>query len=91
MKADLETSLIHDGRNWIATGESFVATGSTLHELDNDVRRHLMEGRQFDNQNVVTVFMGFDYSTIPTWIRQYATHYFNRYIRITLHPIHDEK
>lgn len=26
----------------------------------------------------VEVFMAFDNSTIPQWIRQYAQHYFNR-------------
>ncbi len=28
--------------------------------------------------------MGYDFSVIPTWIRQYAYHYFNRIVTIDL-------
>ncbi|MFQ5937410.1 MAG: DUF5395 family protein, partial [Acidiferrobacterales bacterium] len=61
-----------------------VARGQTLPDLDEDLRRVLCDWGKFPKGSTVTVFMGFDYDTIPTWIRQYASHYFNRYVTIHL-------
>jgi hypothetical protein len=84
VKADLDMSLIHDGQCWVGCYGTLVARGFTLAELDEDVRRVLRASGKFPEGSRVTVFMGFDYDTIPTWIRQYATHYFNRYVAIDL-------
>lgn len=84
MKADLEVRLIHDGIKWIAYHPSFEACGETLLELDQDLTRCLLDKELFPKDFHVTVFMAFDYSCIPTWIRQYAYHYFNRYVRLNL-------
>ena len=84
MKADLEVRLIHDGDRWIAHHQSFQACGKTLLELDQDVARCLLDEQLFRDNAHVTVFMVFDYDCIPTWIRQYASHYFNRYVRLDL-------
>ncbi|HEU4854340.1 MAG TPA: DUF5395 domain-containing protein [Nitrosospira sp.] len=84
MEADLEVRLIHDGIKWIAHHQSFEACGDTLLELDQDLARCLLDGQLFPDNIHVTVFMAFDYSCIPTWIRQYAYHYFNRYVRLNL-------
>lgn len=84
MKADVEISLVHDGAQWIGRHRSFVARGETLSDLDDDLRRALRDGGRFPHGSTVTVFMGFDYDTIPTWIRQYASHYFNRYVTLDL-------
>jgi hypothetical protein len=84
LKADLVTSLIHDGERWVASNDTLTASGRTLPELDDDMRRVLRKCEQFKKGSSVMVFMGFDYSTIPTWIRQYASHYFNRYVTIDL-------
>lgn len=84
MKADLEVRLIHDGIQWIAYHHHFEAHGHTLAELDQDLIRCLLNKQLFPENVCVTVFMVFDYSCIPTWIRQYAYHYFNRYIHLNL-------
>lgn len=84
MKADLEVRLIHDGIKWIAYHQNFEAGGQTLAELDQDLIRCLLDSRLFPENSCVTVFMIFDYSCIPAWIRQYAYHYFNRYIHLDL-------
>ncbi len=84
MKADVEISLIHDGEHWIGCHDSVVARGQTLADLDVDLERVLRESGKFPQGSTVTVFMGFDYDTIPTWIRQFASHYFNRYVTIHL-------
>ncbi|QBQ55839.1 DUF5395 domain-containing protein [Nitrosococcus wardiae] len=84
MKADLEVSLIHDGTYWIVRHPTLEARGRTLFELDQDLIQCLRERGDFPASSQVTVFMGFDYDTIPTWIRQYAYHYFNRYVLLRL-------
>lgn len=84
MKADLEVSLIHDGHQWIARYLSLEARGQTLPDLDQDLARCLRERGDFPPSSEVIVFMGFDYGTIPTWLRQYAYHYFNRYVLLHL-------
>ena len=53
-------------------------------QLDQDVTRCLLDRQLFQQNNQVMVFMAFDYSCIPTWIRLYAFLYFNRYIRLDL-------
>lgn len=84
MQADLEVRLIHDGTQWIASHEHFKACGHTLKELDQALIQCLLKKQLFPEKNCVMVFMVFDYSCIPTWIRQYAYHYFNRHIQLNL-------
>ncbi len=84
MKADLDMSLIHDGEWWIGRCGTLVARGHSLAELDAEVRRVLRACGKFPEGSRITVFMGFDFDTIPTWIRQYASHYFSRYVAIDL-------
>jgi len=84
MQADLEVRLIHDGSKWVACHPSFEARGKTLLELDQDVVKCLLDHQLFPKNIHVTVFMAFDYACIPTWIRQYAYHYFNRHVRLDL-------
>ena len=84
MKADVDVRLIHDGTNWIARNDTIEASGYTLHELDENLAHVLRRSGDFPEAAKITVFMGFDYDTIPTWLRQYHTHYFNRYIALNL-------
>ncbi len=84
MKADLELRLTHDGRVWIAGNGDWQAQGASLGELDSEVRRLLRDSGTFARGRRVVVFMGFDFETIPTWLRQYHTHYFNRYVSLDL-------
>ena len=83
MKADMEMVLVHDGAHWIARNGTFEARGNSLPELDDRLAAKLRETGDFDGSRI-TVFMCFDYATIPTWIRQYASHYFNRYVSFDL-------
>jgi hypothetical protein len=84
MKADVELNLVHDGEQWIARGGELVAVGETLHDIDESVTDALRGSGDFPSGSSVTVFMGFDFDTIPTWLRQYHAHYFNRYITVNL-------
>lgn len=84
MKVDVETFIVHDGEKWIAKNDTLSASGHSLNELDDDMKRSLQQCGKFEKGSKVKVFMGFDYSTIPTWIRQYASHYFNRCVTIQL-------
>ncbi len=84
MKADIDLVLVHDGDLWVCSNESIVARGDTIKELDDDIQRALREGGKYKQGSQVRVFMGFDFDTIPTWLRQYHSHYFNRTVTINL-------
>lgn len=82
MQADLDATLNHDGRQWVVRAESLSAAGPTLPELDRAFSQALRECGRFPPGTRVSVFMGFDNETLPDWIRQYASHYFNRYVEL---------
>ena len=82
MKADLELKLVHDGNEWIVTNDSYHASGDTFEALDTNLITVLRDSGNFQQGSRVNVFMGFDFDTIPTWLRQYHTHYFNRLVSI---------
>ena len=84
MKADIELSLMHDGHDWIGSNNSLVVKGTTLSKLDKELERGLRKSGDYKPGTCVSVFMGFDFDTFPTWLRQYHTHYFNRVLSVTL-------
>ena len=81
MKSDIDMVIVHDGEKWIARSDAVEAVGRTLPELDADLADNLRRAGGYQGREL-TVFMGFDFATIPTWIRQYAPHYFNRVVRV---------
>jgi len=80
----MDIKLVHDGDQWIGQGHNLTARGDTLLDLDNHVRRILLESGEFPLGSKITVFMGYDFDTFPTWLRQYHNHYFNRYVEFDL-------
>ena len=84
MKADIELSLVHDGDVWIGSNNSLVVKGTTLSELDRELERGLRESGDYTLGTCINVFMGYDFDTFPTWLRQYHSHYFNRVLSVTL-------
>jgi hypothetical protein len=84
MKADVELCLSHDGWHWVARNPAFFVKGDTLHALDERLRISLLDTGDFPPGSRVTVFMGFDFDTIPIWLRQYHSHYFNRFLTLEL-------
>lgn len=83
MKADLDLVLSHEGGRWIARGGAIEVAGRTLGDLDAGLGEALRACGRFSGPRV-RVFMGFDFDTMPTWMRQYAAHYFNRTVSIAL-------
>lgn len=79
----MEARLIHDGDVWIAACGGVSASGRTLRELDDALAKSLAVAHG-GHKRRVTVFMGFDYSTMPVWLRQYTYHYFNRWVTLDL-------
>jgi len=72
----------HDGRCWVIENELGALAAPTLEELDSKVEHYLKEQGLLKKGEKAEVFMAFDNSTIPEWIRQYAQHYFNRIVEI---------
>jgi len=84
MKTDIDMNLVHDGHKWIARHPIVNASGQDFSALDANLVHALQSTGQFSAGTSVNVFMGFDIDTIPTWLRQYASHYFNRYVSLDL-------
>ncbi len=84
MKADIKLSLVHDGEFWIGSNNALQVKGVTISELDDELERDLRESGDYTPGTTVNVFMGFDFETVPTWLRQYHNHYFNRTVSVTL-------
>ena len=82
-KSRLELTLTHDGRCWVVKNELPTASAKTLEELDLEVGRCLKRDGLLKEGESLRVFMAFDNSTLPQWIRQYAQHYFNRAVDIS--------
>jgi len=82
MRADVELKLVHDGKEWIVTNDSYRASGTTFEALDTNLIVALRDSGDYKTGSKLTVFMGYDYDTFPTWLRQYHTHYFNRLLNI---------
>lgn len=83
---DVELALRHDGDAWVAQGEALAAParGETLDALDLAVRDQLRARPGIAAGTRARVSMRFDFDTIPVFLRQYHTHYFNRRIVMTL-------
>ncbi|HEB75825.1 MAG TPA: hypothetical protein ENJ04_05700 [Nitrospirae bacterium] len=79
---NMELLIWHDGSNWVVKNERLTLSAPTLEELDVEVERFLRGSGMLREGETAEVFMTFDNSTIPQWIRQYAQHYFNRVLEV---------
>ena len=73
---EINLVISHNGKEWIAENEGIIFSGKTLNELDDHIKQKLLK----TGYKKAIVNMFFDSQTIPVWIRQYASHYFNRTI-----------
>ena len=78
----IEFIVSHDGKNWIARNDWLSVQAPTLEELDNDLKKLLKQKGYLEKGKKLDLFMAFDNSTIPQWMRQYSQHYFNRIIQV---------
>ena len=85
MACELEMVLTHDGRDWVSRNDELGirVKGETLGALDAALMAALAAHSGYAGRKVC-VAMRFDNATIPTWIRQYASHYFNRLVELDL-------
>jgi hypothetical protein len=80
MQETINLVITHNGEEWIAENEGIIFIGKTLNELDDHIKQKLLK----TGYKKFIVNMFFDSQTIPVWIRQYASHYFNRTIFLDL-------
>ena len=84
MTADIEFILEHDGKSWVCHNDTLTVRGETILQLDQAIQLALKKSKKYQSGSQILVFMGFDFDTIPTWLRQYHSHYFNRSVSIKL-------
>ena len=78
----IEFVIRHDGMNWILYNNWLTLSAPTLDGIDNSLKQAMKDKGMIKKSGKVKVFMAFDNSAIPQWMRQYAQHYFNRVIEI---------
>ncbi len=78
----IELIVSHDGKNWIAKNDRLYAQAPTLEELDNELTKLVKQKGYLEPGKKLDLFMAFDNTTIPRWMRQYSQHYFNRIIQV---------
>jgi len=78
----LDFTIRYSENNWIVENETLQSSAPTLDELDINVKKLLLENNILKKGEKAKLFMAFDNSTIPEWIRQYAQHYFNRIVEV---------
>ena len=76
----LDFRIVHNGSFWVAENESFAARGRTLEELDRELLSAIRQSSRGENSEQIQIRMTFDGSSLPEWIRQYSSHYFNRVV-----------
>ncbi len=79
----IECTITYVETQWQLKSNLFRLSAPTLDALDDLVRQNLRRRGMPGRGERVEVYMAFDNSTIPQWIRQYAQHYFNRILVIT--------
>ncbi len=79
---DIELTIRHTGQDWLVENELLCLSAPTIDELDQQIKKLLKEKNLLKEGSKTRVFMFYDNSTIPQWIRQYAQHYFNRILEI---------
>ena len=89
--ATLDLTLTHDGTHWVGRNADLDihVKGESLGDLDTALMHALSALPNCAGQRVEVV-MRFDNATIPTWIRQYAAHYFNRIVELDLTKIQEQ-
>jgi hypothetical protein len=78
--ARLEVILKRDGPRWVACGDGFTVAAAGISEIDEAIRREIVESGRFPAGTAVEVFLACDRGVIPDWMRPYHSHYFNRTI-----------
>ena len=78
----LDFRIVHDGSFWVAENESFTARGRTLEELDRELLSAIRQSPRGEDSEQIQIRMTYDGSSLPEWIRQYSSHYFNRIVTV---------
>jgi len=84
MNTDTEIILSFDGEQWIVNLEDQRFISGELRELENRIIEFIRKKPCYANREFVRVWVGFDYDTIPDWLRQYHTHYFNYHLTVSI-------
>lgn len=86
MKAELELKIGHENGSWVVGDGEISASGSTLDELDENLRQALAASGQYGAGSTVRVLMRLSMKSIPLWMHQFnpSPDYFSRSVTIQL-------
>ena len=73
----LELSLSHNGKTWVTDVLGNSLCGEELHNLEDRIINAIQNDPQYRVGETINVLLYFDMDTIPGWLHQYHSHYFN--------------
>jgi len=84
MVADIEITLSFDGNRWCTEINECHISAIELTELEDRITHTVRQMPCYAHRKSVRVHMGFDFDVIPTWLRQYHSHYFNSQLTVSM-------
>ncbi len=84
MAPEIDIPLSFDGTHWIADFNENLFRASDLTLLEKDISEEIRHIPSYTHQPVVNIRLVFDNDSLPGWLRQYHTHYFNYLLMVRL-------
>lgn len=81
---ETEVTLAFADNRWIALHENHCYRADSLAGLERKIEQHIRQSPRFNHCKEVHVCMRFDYDSMPVWLRQYHSHYFNRIFTVSM-------
>lgn len=86
MYVDIKIILSFDGGQWFVDLDDCRVGACELRDLENRIAEILRQKPCYANRKSVLVGVSFDYDSIPAWLRQYQSHYFNYLLTVPVSP-----
>lgn len=86
MVPEIDIPLSFDGTHWVAGFNENLFRASDLTQLEKDISEAIRHIPGYTDKPIVNIRLVFDNDSLPGWLRQYHTHYFN-YLLIVRLPV----
>lgn len=85
MSSSFDFVVSHEAGTWVARCGGLRLSGADSRDLDRAIARHVRHTTPPD-ELPAAIALRFDNNTLPAWMQQYASHYFNRILHVNPLP-----
>ena len=86
MAPEIEILVSFDGTHWVAGFNESLFRVSDLNQLEKDISEAIRHIPRYTNKPVVNIRLEFDNDSLPGWLREYHSHYFNYLLEVRMPP-----